>query len=271
LGVHFGRNYALNRNPFPEVKIHPGPYRIGKHIEDANIYRIGHPLAELIIQKCKAFSLAARELIFDYTGTPKKISIVEPLLRKSGWMIGESLSVSAFETEDHILLYGITDEGVILDVEQCRRLFSLSAKEGGSVDEDSAPKQALKDGLTSQKNTILNEVSTRNGNFFEQELDKLDKWGDDRRNSLKVTLKDLDDQIKELKKQARLAPNLPEKLKIEKERKNIESERDQAWREYDEAAKEIEQNKDRLIDTIEKKLSQNLLEEPLFLIRWQIN
>lgn len=114
-------------------------------------------------------------------------------------------------------------------------------------------------------------LSTRNGNFFEQELDKLDKWGDDRRNSLKVTLKDLDDQIKELKKQARLAPNLPEKLKIEKERKNIESERDQAWREYDEAAKEIEQNKDRLIDTIEKKLSQNVLEEPLFLIRWQIN
>lgn len=264
-------SFTLNRNPFPEVKIHPGPYRIGKHIDDANVYRIGHPLAQLIIKKCKEFTLQSRELIFDYIGTPKKISIVEPLLGKSGWMIGEAMSVSSFETEDYVLVVGVTDDGQALDAEQCRRLFSLSAQEGNEVDGNTAPNQVLKDLLTRQKNEILGEVSTRNGNFFEQELDKLDKWGEDRRNSLKVALKELDDQIKELKKQARLAPNLPEKLKIEKERKNIEFERDKAWREYDEAAKDIEQNKDRLIDTIEKKLSQNLLEEPLFLIRWQIN
>jgi hypothetical protein len=49
---------------------------------------------------------------------------------------------------------------------------------------------------------------------------------------------------------ARLAPNLPEKLKLEKERKKLENERDAAWREYDGAAKEIEQSKDRLINQI---------------------
>ena len=57
----------------------------------------------------------------------------------------------------------------------------------------------------------------RNSNYFEIELEKLDKWGEDRRNSLKITLKDLDAEIKELKRNARLAPNLPEKLKLAEE------------------------------------------------------
>jgi hypothetical protein len=121
-----------------------------------------------------------------------------------------------------------------------------------------------------QRNKIVDNVSNRNGKFFEDELEKLDKWGEDRRNSLKISLKDLDDEIKELKKQARLAPNLPEKLKIEKERKRLESKRDEAWREYDSAAKEIDILKDKLIDDIESKMQQDINIFRLFLIRWYI-
>jgi DNA repair ATPase RecN len=87
---------------------------------------------------------------------------------------------------------------------------------------------------------------------------------------LKVVLKELDQQIKEVKKQARLAPNLPDKLKLEKERKKLEAERDTAWKEYDWAAKEIEQNKDQLIDKVEKRLKQNLKDEQLFNFKWTL-
>jgi ERCC4-related helicase len=263
-------SFTLNRNPFPEAKIHPGPYRIGKNIDDANVYRIGHPLAELIIQKCKAFNLPVRELVFEYTGTPTKITILESLVNKSGWMMAEIMSVTSFEEEDYVMLGGIWDDGTILDEEQCRRLFSLSAKEGEAAEIPAAQKDILNDALETKKNIILEEIGTRNEHFFEQELDKLDKWGDDRRSSLKLTLKELDEQIKILKKQGRIAPNLPEKLKIERERQRTEAERDKAWREYDEAAKEIEQGKDRLIEEIEKKLQQSLSTTELFLIRWTI-
>ena len=116
----------------------------------------------------------------------------------------------------------------------------------------------------------MDEIGVRNTQFFEIELEKLDLWGEDRRNSLKVTLKDLDAEIKEIKKQARTAPNLPEKLKLEKERKRLEAERDTAWREYDGAAKEIEINKDKLIEQVEKGLQQHISEEILFTIKWEL-
>ncbi len=264
-------SFTLNRNPFPSIKIHPGPYRIGKNIDDANVYRISHPLAQNIITRCKNYNLETIKLIFNYTGTTKKISILESLIGKSGWLIAKNVTVSTFETEDYMLLSGITSSGEVLDSEQCIRLFSLNAEL--QEDTETLPTQLeniLNDSLKGKQKQVLSEVGVRNANYFELELEKLDKWGEDRRNSLKVTLKDLDDQIKEIKKQARLAPNLPEKLKLEKERKKLEGERDQAWRDYDGAAKDIERNKDELIDNIEKRLSQNVTEDNLFTIEWKL-
>ncbi len=38
-----GHAFTLLRNPFSEEPINPGPYRMGKRVEDANTYRVGHP------------------------------------------------------------------------------------------------------------------------------------------------------------------------------------------------------------------------------------
>lgn len=53
-----GHAFTLLRNPFStegdnSASIHPGPYRMGKRVEDANTYRIGHPLAQRILDRCK--------------------------------------------------------------------------------------------------------------------------------------------------------------------------------------------------------------------------
>lgn len=127
----------------------------------------------------------------------------------------------------------------------------------------------IQEHLMQQQSSILEDVGLRNVRY-DLEIEKLDKWGEDRRNSLKVTLKDLDDQIKELKKQARQAPNMPDRLKCEKERRKLEAERDEAWHNYNHAAKVIEHQKDELIDRIEKRLQQNVIEKELFTIEWEI-
>jgi ERCC4-related helicase len=264
-------SFTLKNNPYPESKIHPGPYRIGKNKEDENVYRISHPLAQLIINQCKDYTLAPAALILNYSSSSKKISILENLVGKSGWLIAKNMSVSTFETEDFILISAVVDDGSLLDKDQCLRLFSIHVEDSSAESLPSASiANVLENDLMRQQSEALQDVGARNTNYFELELEKLDKWGEDRRNSLKVTLKELDDQIKEIKKQGRLAPNLPEKLKLEKERKKLEGERDEAWHDYDGAAKAIEKNKDELIDAIEKRLNQQLSEEHLFTFRWSL-
>jgi hypothetical protein len=264
-------SFTLKSNPFPKEKIHPGPYRIGKNIEDANIYRLGHPLAQRIIGKCKELSLPDQELVFNYTAAQKKVSILEPFIGKSGWLDATNVVISSFETEDYLILSGVCDNGSVLDDDICRRFFSIPASAGAIKTEiGGGAVKATSDFFARRKNEILGQISAKNANYFEIELDKLDKWGEDKRNSLRLTLKDLDDAVKELKKQARLAPNLPEKIKLEKEKRHLEGKRDEAWREYDSAAKDIEKKKDRLIDEIEKNLKQEISEQKLFTIRWKV-
>src|SRR3990167_3024887 len=77
-------SFTLRENPFIGEKIHPGPYRLGKNIDDVNIYRVGHPLAQRIIGETKSLSLVVQELVFNYSDSIKKINILESLVAKSG-------------------------------------------------------------------------------------------------------------------------------------------------------------------------------------------
>ena len=93
---------------------------------------------------------------------------------------------------------------------------------------------------------------------------------DDKRAGPKADLKELDDQIKELKREVRQTGNLPDKLALQRKVKALEAKRDEAWRAYDDAAQEIEVQKDSLLDQVEERLGQEVSEEELFTIRFSV-
>ena len=52
--------------------------------------------------------------------------------------------------------------------------------------------------------------------------------------------------------------------------RDLETKRDAAWRAYDEAAKDIETQKDKLLDSVEERLGQDVSDETLFVIEFEI-
>src|SRR5262249_24218776 len=126
-------SFFLTQNPFPGETIHPGPYRLGKNVEDANTFRVGHPLAQRMLAQAKGLALSPAELTFDYSNGGKNIAVIAPLVGKNGWLTCTRLTVRAFETEESLILAGITESGDQLDEGQCRRLFDLQGKSGGTV------------------------------------------------------------------------------------------------------------------------------------------
>jgi hypothetical protein len=264
--------FTLVQNPFPEEQIHPGPYRSGQNVDDANLYRPGHPLAQKIVERCKAFTPDPQSLSFDYSHSGKKISILESLIGKSGYITVACQTMTALETEDFVLLSGVTDDGTIVDVEQCRRFFSLNAA-GTPVKEDTVPtslQAALEDGLQRQKNELLANLTERNASFFELELDKLDRWSDDLKVGLEYELKELDRQIREARRSAQIAPALAEKLSIQKQVRELDAARTRKRRELFDAQDRIDKQRQDLIETIEKKLQQDCKETPVFTVRWSL-
>jgi len=271
--AHFdetGNSFMLHSNPFPGENIHPGPYKMGKNVEDANTYRVGHPLAQRLLEQARSLATPTRKITFEYSGSGKNIAILDRLVGQSGWICCTLLSVSALETEDHLVLTGITEASEALDESQCRRFFDLPANAGIEVSIQQDESSQLDNLLTGRQKVILDEMTKRNGNWFDTEMDKLEHWAQDRRTTLKVELDELDESIKETRKAARLSPNLPEKLERQRELKKLESKRDDAWRSYDASSRDIEKQKDDLLDDISLRLEQNIKTQPLFAIHWKL-
>ncbi len=101
-------------------------------------------------------------------------------------------------------------------------------------------------------------------------MEKLDRWADDRRTALKAEIEELDWEIKETKKSARMAPNLPEKLELQRKLRGLETKRDEAWRAYDTASRDIDRQKDALLDEIIRRLEQKTECRTLFILRWTL-
>lgn len=279
---HSENSFFLNINPFIEEPIHKGPYRVGKKnigekidsievSQNENIYRIGHPLAQKVIEKCKENELSIQELQFDYSGSDRKISIIENLIGKQGWLQAKQITISSFEKEDHILFAAFDDEGNTIDQEQCQRFFSLSANTiKTTITFRDAEKEKCSEIYKNLNFGIIEENRKRNHSFFDEEVDKLEKWSEDVRNSIKHEIRELDKEIKTRKTEARKLLNLEQKVKEQRIIKELE--RKLAEKRYNQYQNEddIEIRKDKLLDEVEARLKQDSTERELFTIRFKI-
>ena len=261
--------FTLQQSPRAGLNIETGTYQLGKNVEEAHTYRLGHPLAQHVIEHCKRLETPPASLLFDYSNHPQNSVALEPLAGKSGSLLCRHLTIAGAEQEDFLLLAGFTDQGDNVPADTFVRLLNLPAEESGQTIGAGAQEQ-LNHALEQLKGNTLQEVEQRYGEWFEQEMEKLDRWADDKRRGLKDQLKKLDDELKELKKQGRQASSMPAKLKLQRQARQLESKRDSAWREYDSQSRGIEQRKDHLLDQVEERLQMAAEETELFRICWQV-
>ena len=250
-----------------------GTYALTKGLESAHRFRLGHPLAQRILQNASTRDLPVAEIVFDYTNWQQKAVSLEPFLGKSGLLHVTKLSVSGADSQDHIILAALLDDGTVLQEATIRRLFDLPAQVSQQNAEVSSSEdmERIKASAERRKKELLGQLAERQSQWLDEEMDKLNGWAEDKRRGLKADLKDYDDQIAEMKKQARTAPNLPEKLAIQKKLRDFDRKRDEAWRSYDEAARQVEHHKDELLDQVEAQLQQQVESNELFTLRWTLN
>jgi hypothetical protein len=267
-----GNAFVLIRNPFPEENIHPGPYRTGRNVEDANLYRVGHPLAQRIIQQCRKLTLMSAELVFNYSHSCKNITILEPLIGKAGWLCLNNLTISSFDTEDWLLFAGGCDENQDLSPDQCQRMFSLTASETPQLNlaaHDNL-RSRLEMQIEQQRQAILTGLNEKNARFFELEMEKLEGWASDLKESLEYELKDIDREIKDTKREAQLAVSLETKVTLHKRVKELEARRSEKRRGLFEAQDAVDARKDALLTEVEARLKQTVTRTELFTVRWRI-
>ena len=266
-------SFELTSCPFPG-NIPLGRYELPRRSGEAHLYRLNHPLAEAVLDAAKQRELPIQEIEFDYRGHDGKISILEPLIGKAGWLTLSNFAVESLDqAEDHLIFAAITDDGEALDEGTARRLFTLP----GHVQPLRTSPVFVADvesklGSITQKREqeISRTISDRNARFFEAEADKLDGWADDLKLGLEREIKELDRQIKEARRAATAAQTLEEKLAGQKQIKALESLRTEKRRSLFDAQDRVDMQRDDLIKLIEGKLVQQSKIASLFAIRWRL-
>ena len=262
--------FRLQTNPFPASasRIELGLYELPRRTGEAHLYRLNHPLAEALLTQAKSRDLPASEVRFAYGDHEGKITLLEPLVGRAGWLTLSRFSVESLDqAEDHLIVTASTDDGQALDEEVAARLLTLPGQLGGSARPAAAPAEL--DSVTQQRQAVIQRgISERNGRFFEAEAAKLEGWADDIKVGLEREIKELDRQIKDARRAATTALTLEDKLAGQKQIRALEAQRNEKRRSLFDAQDRVDGQRDELILAIEGKLTQSAKTEQLFSIRW---
>lgn len=236
-------------------------------------YRLGHPLAEALVARAKARPLEMAEVVFDYAGHKPsgRVAVVEALQGRCGYLRLERLAVRSLEHEDHLVFCGWAEPDEALDQEQCEKLLSIEGYVLAPADIPPGVASRLEQSRDAAQAAILGRVTARNHRFFDEELDKLDRWAEDAKEGLDQELKDLDAAIKGARRQARTPGlRLEEKIALQRRIKVLETDRTTKRKTLFETQDEIDARKETLLAEVEARLHQTVEVEHLFTIRWLV-
>ena len=251
----------------PEIS--SGEYELPRRDGETHIYRLSHPLAQWLINQAKERTLTGASIIFDYDATNTQVAVVKELKGQSGTMSAHKITVESLErAEDHIVLCGQIRDGELMHQEVLEKMLDFPASSCRQTTIDAEP--ALQAALSQRRIEIVRDVNERNLKYFEVEAEKLDAWADDLKIGLEQEIKELDKEIKEVRRIAKGASDLEEKLNWQKKQRELERLRSRKRRVLFDKQDEVDNRRGELISELEGKLEQKIEEKALFTICWQV-
>lgn len=196
--------------------------------------------------------------------------MVEKLQGLSGILDLRRISISALEAEDHLLAACLTDEGEGVDADVVEKLLFTPGDAVDCAPLSSEETQRLDARLAEERGRLFETAQQRNRQFFDDEMEKLERWADDLKLALEYEIKELDVAIRDAKRAARLETGLAAKVEKHRKQKALEAQRADKRRALFEAQDEIDGKKETLLTEIEARLKHQITETPLFAIRWTV-
>ncbi|KGH17041.1 SNF2-related protein [Comamonas thiooxydans] len=263
--------FSLQRVPDGIEGIELGRYELPRRSGEAHLYRVNHPLAMWITHQAKTRTLDTAKLVFDYDSYGTKVSTLEPYRGKAGWLTCKLLVVEALgNQEQHLLVAATTADGASLAEDDPEKLLRLPATTQTATLLNYLSDTTLAADVETRKTELLRNINQRNLGYFDQEVQKLDAWADDLKLGLEQEIKEIDRQIKEVRHTASTSPTLAEKLSWQKRQRELEGKRSKLRRELFIRQDEVEAQHNDLISQLELQLQQQVEEQVLFTIEWEL-
>lgn len=267
-----GRNFLLRRAPVPGAPT--GRYYFkSQPLPRAHQYRFASPLAQHVVEACKAADTPPRELTFSLNASERVSTAVKELKGRSGELTVKLVTFSMKANQDdvsesYILAGGITDDGDWLDQEYAADLLDLGCTDiGDNVVIDESRFTA---NLDKYRGELEKEVQHRNSRYYDQQEELLYRNQQDRKAESEGKIRECRAKEREHRKAAKQTDDPLEQLRHKKEARKWA---DRAESEDEDARadrRKLREEADRYLDLIEQSLKGTQELEHLFSIRWSV-
>ncbi len=231
-------------------------------------YRLSHPLGEYVIKTGKNLSCPVSTVVFDITNNPTKISVVENLKGKSGWLTLSKLSIHSFELEEYLLFSAVDDFDNNLNQETAEKLFNCI----GYEQQDIVLPEAIKYRLSADNERHIQATIAKNLEDNNKHLSKaciqLDEWAEDMEKAAAKEMDDTKRKIADTRRKVRFAPTMQEQEQLQAELKKLEALRRRQQQKIFDVEDQIAEKRDSLVEQLTKRMVQKTETEVLFTIRW---
>jgi superfamily II DNA or RNA helicase len=265
-------SFMLNFSPVSGVS--PGQYHlISKNRENVPgeyLYRLSHPLGEHVIAKGTAYECPPNAVEFDISNHPTKISLVEGLKGKVGWLTLRHLRIDSFDREEFLLFTAVDDAGNNIDQETCEKLFGCN----GQAAPISALPAPIENRLSADSGRYAEATIARNleenNRHFNEACQQLDKWAEDMEMAQQKELDDVKRHVRDLQRRSRQAATMEEQHGIQEEIVKLERKKRTLRQSIFDMEDEITAKRDHLVEKLVKRMQQRTTITPVFAIRWSV-
>lgn len=268
--------FRLRKTPVKGVR--PGTFHLVSkdhgNVPGDFLYRLGHPLGEWVLERGRTVALPDQPQMieFDYSGHGAKISVVEALVRRKGWLSLHKVTLDSFEREEFLVFSGIDDRQQPLDHEVCEKLFGC---EGRWLGPANPPHDLVRNILAETTQAALDgcirEAQARNAALFEEERQRLERWAEDRLYIAEKELADTKKQIQALSRQARTVISPAEQVDLQRRIQDLERAKRRLRQQIYDVEDAIAADRDKLIAKLETRLNQKTEVRELFTIGWRVS
>jgi len=233
---------------------------------------VEHQLAWDLVKRAQQRQLPPVQLHLSYSALAGQYSALRPYINQSGILLAFNIEFSFNQGNSkstQVCVVAQTNQGEKLSAENAGHLLNIPATYTPLAEPvDPSELHTHIEALIAEQTRYKEEDLDR---YLVQETEKLERWAQDRRETLEQTVRQLDEDIRQFKKEARQRPTTKEKIDAKKQLRILERKRDEAFSEFHQAKKEIEADEDRLLDEVSEKLQLTCTTTPLFTALWVLH
>ena len=275
-------SFTLKHTPYPEAEegkyylksksdMRKKPEVLDERTSDGGIiYRLNTGLGEWCIDRAKELDVPCREVTFDLTNYPSKISVLENLKGKSGYLLLNKLTVNSLDKEEFLLFTGFTDAMENIPSDVLEQFFKLNGIVGDFHYPVRDADLRLQQNMEMLSNSTLQKSMEANNQLFKERQEQLTRWVDDQIAVAERALKQIKQELRSARHEVELAPNQSELAEAMGYVDALERKKRKARQRIDEVEEEFEGKRKVILDALKRKLVQNITNTPLFTIYWNI-